>query len=468
MIQVGFYILMAISGIDITLPYKFTPRDYQIPFLRAMDNGCKRAVLVWHRRAGKDKTTLQAMIKRSAERPGGYYYYFPTGSLGRKVIWEGKDNEGMPFLDHFPPGSIKRKNDTEMLVETVWGAHFRILGTDRLDVVGTNPVGLVFSEYSLQDPRAWQLVQPILRANDGWAVFCYTPRGRNHGYTLSCMAKSNPAEWFCQALTVEDTGAIPVKEIESDIARGIISRPLARQEYWCDFSLGQEGCYYATQLQWLEEHGRITTIEHDPRYPVFTTWDPGFTTAIWFWQPAPVGLWHMLRYYEASGQDMGQYAVLLDSYRDEYRYRYGQHFAPFDVDNNQYRLVAAEGLKEIAWRAGIRFTDMEMERSVDAGIERTREFMRSCVFDEDGCRVGLSRLSGYEQAINKGMSTPDQNVYLAGPAKNGCEHGADAFRYVSKAVRLVNPDRFQDQYGPQRIIATSRRQKLPVMHRMGF
>ena len=34
---------------EITLPYEFTPRDYQYSFLEAMDGGYKRAVLVWHR-----------------------------------------------------------------------------------------------------------------------------------------------------------------------------------------------------------------------------------------------------------------------------------------------------------------------------------------------------------------------------------------------------------------------------------
>jgi len=35
----------------ITLPYKFKPRDYQLPILRALDRDkYKRAIAVWHRR----------------------------------------------------------------------------------------------------------------------------------------------------------------------------------------------------------------------------------------------------------------------------------------------------------------------------------------------------------------------------------------------------------------------------------
>ena len=35
---------------EITLPHKFTPRPYQMDFLKAMDSGLKRGLLVWHRR----------------------------------------------------------------------------------------------------------------------------------------------------------------------------------------------------------------------------------------------------------------------------------------------------------------------------------------------------------------------------------------------------------------------------------
>ena len=60
-------------------------------------------------------------------------------------------------------------------------------------------VGVVFSEYSLADPAAWDYVRPILAENGGWAVFIFTPRGRNHGHALLEMARRNPA-WFAQVV----------------------------------------------------------------------------------------------------------------------------------------------------------------------------------------------------------------------------------------------------------------------------
>src|SRR3990167_2019975 len=170
--------------LEITLPYMFTPRDYQLPVLKALDSGYKRAVAVWHRRSGKDKVFLNYLIKSMYKRVGAYYYFFPTYRQGRKVIWQGMDRSGMRFIDHIPKALRKRTHDQDMIIETKNGSLLQVIGTDNIDaVVGSNPVGCVFSEWSLQDPSAWDFIRPILAENGGWAVFNYTPRGKNHGWT---------------------------------------------------------------------------------------------------------------------------------------------------------------------------------------------------------------------------------------------------------------------------------------------
>ncbi|KKN63088.1 hypothetical protein LCGC14_0505120, partial [marine sediment metagenome] len=97
---------------------------------------------------------------------------------------------------------------------------------DNIDtIVGTNPVGAVFSEYALQDPRAWDFIRPIMRENGGWSIFNFTPRGRNHGYKMANMAQRNE-RWFYEKLTVDktlkDDGTryITEKDIEEERADG--------------------------------------------------------------------------------------------------------------------------------------------------------------------------------------------------------------------------------------------------------
>ena len=101
---------------SLTLPHNYTPRDYQLPFLRDMDSGTKRAVSVWHRRSGKDLTYINLMAKKMFQRVGTYYYYFPTQTLGRKILWDGMDQSGMPFLDHLPEELIANVNKQEMKI----------------------------------------------------------------------------------------------------------------------------------------------------------------------------------------------------------------------------------------------------------------------------------------------------------------------------------------------------------------
>src|SRR3990167_3851922 len=177
----------------IRLPYNYEPREYQLPVLKALDSGYKRVIAVWHRRSGKDKTFINHMAKSMFKRVGGYYYFFPTYNQGRKVIWNGIDRDGYKFTDHIPKVLRKRTNDTDMLIETTNGSIFQVIGTDDINrVMGTNPVGCVFSEWPLQNPAAWDFVRPILAENNGWAIFTYTPRGKNHGWTLLEAAREYP------------------------------------------------------------------------------------------------------------------------------------------------------------------------------------------------------------------------------------------------------------------------------------
>jgi len=216
----------------ITLPHKFEPRPYQLPFFRAMDGGLKRAVLVHHRRAGKDKACLNFLTKKMLERVGAYFYILPTYTQAKKIIWEGIDKDGFKFLDHIPKEIRKRVDNTEMVIELKNGSIFRLIGSDKIDsIVGTNPVGIVFSEYSLQDPSAWQMLRPILAENGGWAVFNFTPRGKNHAYGIFKIA-SKSEHWFCDRLTIKDTNVLSVADMDREREEGM-SQELIDQEYFC-------------------------------------------------------------------------------------------------------------------------------------------------------------------------------------------------------------------------------------------
>lgn len=217
----------------VTLPFNFTPRDYQLPFLEAWDSGIKRFILVWHRRSGKDKTVFANIPKKMFEKKAPYFYFAPTYKQGKKIIWDNIDRDGFKFLDHIPRSIIKAKNENEMKIELTNGSYIQIVGTDSIDsVMGSNPYGCVFTEFSLQQRDAWDYVRPILAENGGWAIFVFTPRGTNHAWELLQMAKDNP-KWFTQVLTVDDTGVISEESLEEE--RKQMPDDLFQQEYYCKF-----------------------------------------------------------------------------------------------------------------------------------------------------------------------------------------------------------------------------------------
>ena len=245
----------------IEIPYNFAPRAYQLPFLDAMDSGCKRACWVVHRRGGKDKTAINLASKRMFERVGTYYHCLPTYNQGRKVIWDGRDKDGFKFTDHFPAPLRKSTNNTEMKIEMLNGSIWQIIGADNFDsVVGANPVGIVFSEWAVSDkyPDAWNYFRPMLAENRGWAVFIYTPRGRNHGFELYQMSLKNP-DWFCQLLTADDTGAVSRADIEAERQAGM-SEDMIQQEFYCSFIASVENIVVPFDLI-------QSAVGRDARYP---------------------------------------------------------------------------------------------------------------------------------------------------------------------------------------------------------
>ena len=173
----------ALPIMAIKIPHDWEPRHYQLPLLRALDNGVKRAVCVFHRRAGKDSMSLNYTVKAALQYPGLYWHMLPSAEQARKAVWNGTNKEGKRILDQaFPPQIRKNTNQNEMRIELVNGSMWQCVGSDNYNaLVGSNPRGVVFSEYSIADPKAWDYIRPILAENGGWAIFIYTPRGKNHG-----------------------------------------------------------------------------------------------------------------------------------------------------------------------------------------------------------------------------------------------------------------------------------------------
>lgn len=263
----------------ITIPHRYQPRTYQLPLLRALDRGFTRAIIVWHRRSGKDKTCFNYMIKRAVNKVGTYFYLLPTFTQAKRVIWDNIDNDGFKMLDHIPKEIVKNTNATELKIELINGSIIQLLAADEFKKsgVGTNPIGVVFSEYSISDHEAWKYLSPILAANGGWAIFNYTPRGINHAHALLQMARDND-KWFTEVLTVNDTNVFTKEALEEE--RRNNPQDFFEQEYYCKFIEGA-GAFFRriSENTWsgdmMPEHGKSYQIGADiAKYQDWTVLTP--------------------------------------------------------------------------------------------------------------------------------------------------------------------------------------------------
>ena len=101
-----------------------------------------------------------------------------------------------------------------MLIETVTGSIWQVVGSDNYDsIVGAPPRGIVFSEWALANPMAWPYLEPILEENGGWALFIYTSRGNNHGRTFYETALESE-DWFAERITAHETDVFKPEQLQ--------------------------------------------------------------------------------------------------------------------------------------------------------------------------------------------------------------------------------------------------------------
>ena len=247
------------------IPYNFTPREYQLPLLKALDDGIRRALIVWHRRSGKDKVCWNYMIKKAVAEKGAYFYFLPSYTQAKKVIWDNMDDAGFKMLEHIPPQITKKTREDELKIELTNGSIIQLIAADTFDKtsVGTNPRGVVLSEYSICSTKVWDFLRPILLVNQGWAIFNFTPRGMNHAWKLHQIIKDNE-NWFSEVLTIEDTNVLTRKDILEEMRSGM-PEDLADQEYYCKYIEGATACFKRIDENVIDEN---LQLERGKRYQI--------------------------------------------------------------------------------------------------------------------------------------------------------------------------------------------------------
>ena len=420
----------------------WTPRPYQDKLWRYLQNGGKRAAVIWHRRSGKDDVALNWTAEAAINRVGEYWHMLPEAAQGRKVVWDAVNpHTGRKRIDQAFPETLggvafrSRKREQDMAIEFSNGSLWRVVGSDNYNsLVGATPAGVVFSEWALADPNAWSFLRPILMENGGWAIFITTPRGMNHAKTTYDLARQEEG-WFAEILTASDTGVFSaeglkkeLRELQHDMGPEE-GQAQFDQEYNCSFSAALIGAYYGAALGRMEKEGRIGNVPIDRGVLVHTAWDLGVSdsTAIWFIQCVGKER-RLIDYVEVSGVGFEEHARILREKERQHGIQYGFHFFPHDV---AHRELSNNGLSREDTLKGLGIRPRLVPASnVNDGINAVRRMLDYSWIHEKRCERGLNAMRNYQRGWNEKLKMFSDN-----PLHNWASHGADAIRTFACGYR---------------------------------
>lgn len=400
----------------IVIPYK--PRGAFVDF---HNRRTRWACLVAHRRAGKTVACINDLIKRAytdGKENGRYAYIAPYHSQAKSIAWD--------YLLRYTADVRTTANASELWVELFNGARIRLFGADNPDALrGMYLDGVILDEVADMRPRVWgEIIRPLLADRGGWAVFIGTPKGHNFFYDIWKTANASD-NWFATSIRASSSGLISPDELK-DASQGM-SDDQYEQEFECSFEAAILGAYYGKELRILEDQGRVTEVDYDPKLPVFTAWDLGYhdDTAIWFYQVTHTEI-HCIDYYSGSGLSVDDYASAVLSKP----YKYERHYLPHDARAK----TLASGGKSIIEQLGKHLTVAKMaivpSLSIQDGIQAARAMLPRVWFDRERTLEAVELLKQYQREWDD-----DKKAFRDKPRHDFTSHCADGFRMLAIAWR---------------------------------
>ena len=380
------------------------------------------AVIVAHRRCGKTVSCINELIYKAlieGKEDGRYAYVAPYYSQAKNIAWD--------YLLRFSKPVMAKANQSELWVELITGARIRLFGADNADSLrGLYLDGIVLDEYADMRPRIWgEIIRPLLADRLGWAVFIGTPKGHNAFWDIYNNATKDD-NWYAKTLRASQTGLIPKSELE-DAAKSM-TQDQYLQEFECDFESAILGAYYGKEMRQLTDQGHITQVAYDPMFPLFSSWDLGYSddTTIWTWQVVH-GEVRFLDYHTSNGQSIPFYTGYIAQQEQHYGAKYKYHYLPHDARAKTLASGGKSIIEQLSAKIKLESMKIVPNLSLQDGIQATRMMLLRSWFDPK-CEEGIECLRQYERSYNE-----DKKIFSDKPLHNWASHGADAARMAAVA-----------------------------------
>ena len=419
------------------------PRPWQVPVWMALQSGIRYVLVIAHRRFGKDDIGLRWISVAATKRWANYFYFLPEQEHCRRAIWTAiNPHTGVRRLDEtFPPwwrdGPLLEQ---EMVVRGrgftpqgqampagTTGSRISFLGSDNWNtIIGSGPVGLVYSEWKIADPVSFAMLNPIILNAKGWVLFITTPAGKNHVWTMMQEMAGHP-DWAIFTIPASQTDAFTPAELDGERRQLIalygaeVGDALYRQEYECEFLSVSPGAFYVDLLLIAEKEQRVTTLVPDKTKPVFVGWDLGWrdSSAVWLGQVMDGGWLHLVHYQEFSRRMPTEIISLLQ----QQGWLLGPQFMPHDADHHEITsgVTPAEQLR------GLGLT-VEVAPRQEEGpqVAAVRQMMSRCRWDDKGCERGLMALREFHAAYDL-----ERKTIAPRAIHNWASHGSKAFAVLA-------------------------------------
>jgi hypothetical protein len=401
---------------------------------------------VWHRRGGKDDLSLHWTSCASHQRVGNYWHMLPQANQARKALWDAiNPHTGKKRIDEaFPPELRRSTNSTEMKIEQLIGSTWQVVGSDNFNsLVGSPPIGLVFSEWPLCNPAAWAYLMPIIEENGGWVIFNGTPRGKNHAYR-TLKAAQNRAGSFGELLPATTTSIFSAEQLERirleliDAYGEEYGQAVFEQEYLVSFEAANLGAILGRWLARAETEGRINN-EHayDPDgAPLEISSDIGRRDASswFFWQPC-VGGFRIVDHDKDSGLDADEWCARLSKRIEERGYKLSRIWLPHDA---KARTFAAKHSAVDIFLAhfGNGKVGIVPDATKQDRINAARKVIRTCAFHEKYTEKGRDGLSAWCYEYDE-----ERREFSKEPRHDWASHDGDSFSYGAMIMseRVIEP-----------------------------
>lgn len=405
---------------DISIPYTPTPIQKEVHF-----DDHRFKVAVWGRRSGKSTFAINHAIRFALENPNTKIWVItPTFSQGKDIYWRGHDM----LNKYLPKELVKKKNDSELLIELITGSIIQFKGADRPETMRGSGLDLIISDEVSEHRYAketWEtILMPSLSDKQGSAIFIGTPKGENFFKELYDLGTGVNQFWKSWRVPTWESGApwtlTPAGREEIQRAKDTMTEDYFQQEYGADFRR-----FTGLVFKSFDPSIHVVDFEVMERYSMENGMDFGWTnpTTCAFTYFNSDDVWYVFDEHYASELPAREHVARLRAKKNQYKnsleYTMGDSASPEMIRE----------FNDLGWHIS---PAVKGKDSIIAGINKINERMipdpltgQPKMFIHPRCVNLINELNRYRWKEQKDSQLNERDV-----PEDAYDHLIDALRYV--------------------------------------